>query len=199
MGLDHSRLGVEKNSWKTNQSEFLCVCQVYFTNSCQQIWGCVNQPFILFIHHIWGETVLWGAVFIIQTSDRMQYFTIFQDKLHSVNIQDDQSWAFSETVQKISKITYTASRFSAFDKRSSVWMNINRVTLQHNNEFIMLISFLFNGFITMCNLEKRLIRATFWVLLQAMFMKDWKQTAQRLKLQKRLLTINKRNIIRWNI
>ena len=31
--------------------------------------------------------------------------------------------------------------------------------------------FLFNGFVTMCNLEKRLIRATFWVLLRAMFMK----------------------------
>ena len=28
---------------------------------------------------------------------------------------------------------------------------------------------------------------------------DWKQTAQRLKFQERLLTINKRNIIRWNI
>ena len=39
-------------------------------------------------------------------------FPIFQDKLHSVNIQDDQSWAFNETFQKISKITYTASRFS---------------------------------------------------------------------------------------
>ena len=51
----------------------------------------------------------------------------------------------------------------------------------------------------MCNLKKRLIRAAFWVLLQAMFMNDWKQTAQRLKLQERLLTINKRNIIRWNI
>ena len=43
---------------------------------------------------------------------KMQYFTIFQDKLHSVNIQDDQSWAFSETVQNVSKITYKASRFS---------------------------------------------------------------------------------------
>ena len=42
----------------------------------------------------------------------MGYFTIFEDKLHSVNIKDDQSWAFSETVQKISKITYTASGFS---------------------------------------------------------------------------------------
>ena len=38
--------------------------------------------------------------------------SVFQDKLHSVNIQDDQSWAFSETVKKISKITYTASWFS---------------------------------------------------------------------------------------
>ena len=43
---------------------------------------------------------------------KMQYFTIFQDKLHSVNIQDDQSWAFSQTVQNISKITYTVNRFS---------------------------------------------------------------------------------------
>ena len=51
----------------------------------QQIWGCLNQPFIIFIHHIWGETVL----FIIQSSDRIRYLTIFQDKLHSDNIQDE--------------------------------------------------------------------------------------------------------------
>ena len=36
-------------------------------------------------------------------------------------------------------------------------MNINRVTLQNNREFIMFI-FLFNGFITMSNLKKRLIQ-----------------------------------------
>ena len=165
-------------AWKTNQAE--------------------SFAFDKFIQHIWGETVLWGVVFIIQTSDRMQYFTVFQDKLHSVNIQDDQSLAFSETVQKISKITYSwfattwqdghvggqnkrifprriymKIEFSSqrtemllflttnmaavtsranqqygqpvltFDKRSSVWMNIiNRVTLQHNNQFIMLIFFI---------------------------------------------------------
>ena len=83
-----------------------------------------------------------------------------------------------------------------FDERNFA-VNINRVTLQHNKEFIMFI-FLFNGFITMCNLKKRLTRAAFWVLLQAS-MNDWQQTEQRLKLQERLLTINKRNIIRWNI
>ena len=144
--------------------------------------------FILFIHHIWGETWL---LFIIQTSDRMQYFIIFQDKLHSVNIQDDQLWAFSENVQKISKITYTASKFALL-KSTKFAVNINRVTLQHNEEFVMFI-FLFNGFITMCNLEKRLIREAFWVLLRVVFMNEWKQTAQRLKLQEGLLiTINKK-------
>ena len=63
----------------------------------------------------------------------------------------------------------------------------------------LLRCFLFNGFITTCNVKKCSIRAAFWVLLQAMFMNDWKQTAQRLKLQERLLTVNKRNVIRWNI
>ena len=100
MALQHSRLDMENKFLKNKSGRIFCFRQVYFTNSCQRIWGCVNQPLILFIHHIWGETVL----FIIQTSDRMRYFTIFQDKLHSVNIQDDQSPAFSETVQKISKI-----------------------------------------------------------------------------------------------
>ena len=135
MALDHSRF----KAWKTKQALKLPFRfrHVYFTKSCQQIWGCVNQPFILFIHHIWGETVL----FIIQTSDRMRYFTIFQDKLHSVNIQDDQSWAFSETVQKISKITYTASRFSLLTS-AKFSVNIKRVTLQHNKEFTVYFFYL---------------------------------------------------------
>ena len=115
MALDHSRLGLENKSGR-----IFCFRQVYFTKSCQQIWGCVNQPFILFIRHIWGETVL----FIIQTTDRMQYFTIFQDKLHLVNIQ---------TVQQISKITYTASRLSLLTN-AKFTVNINRVTLQYNRE-----------------------------------------------------------------
>ena len=45
---------------------------------------------------------------------QMQYFTIFQDKLHSFKIQDHgrtRGLLISETVQKISKNTYTASRF----------------------------------------------------------------------------------------
>ena len=49
MILDHSTLGVE------NKSGRIYVRQVYFKKSCQQVWERVSQPFILFIHHIWGE------------------------------------------------------------------------------------------------------------------------------------------------
>ena len=73
----------------------------------------------------------------------MQYFTIFQDKLHSFNIQNrtKHSWAFGKTVQKISKIIYTASRFSLLT-RAKFSVNIKRVTLQHNKEFIVFIFFI---------------------------------------------------------
>ena len=53
----------------------------------------------------------------------MLYFTIFQDKLHLVNIQDDQSCAFSETVLKISKIIHEASRFSFLVRGSTKTRN----------------------------------------------------------------------------
>ena len=82
----------------------------------------------------------------------MQYFTIFQDKLHSVNIRDDQLWAFGETVQNISKITYTASQFSLLTSAKFA-LNINRVTLYIIKNLLCLF-FLFKGFRQMCNLKK---------------------------------------------
>ena len=79
-------------------------------------------------------------------------------------------------------------------------MNINRVTLQHNKEFSY-VFFLFSGFITMSKLKKHLIREAFWVLLKTMFINDWEQTEQRLKLQESwdYQQPIRRNIIRWNI
>ena len=42
-------------------------------------------------------------------------------------------------------------------------MNFNRVTFQHNNEFIIIIfCYLMVSVIRMCNLIKRLIRETFF-------------------------------------
>ena len=92
MVLDHCSLGLENKFLENSSGRIFCVRRVYFTKSGQQVWGSVNQPFILFIHHIWGETVPWDTVFIIQTSDRMRYFTILQYKLHSFNIQEIEAY-----------------------------------------------------------------------------------------------------------
>ena len=62
MALDHSRLGLENKFLENKSGRIFCVRQVYFTKSCQQIWVRVKQPFIPFIQHTWGKTVLWGSV-----------------------------------------------------------------------------------------------------------------------------------------
>ena len=82
---DHSRLGLD-NKFLENKSRriFLRSTGLLYKFLPTNLGVC-KPTFYNFIHHIWGETVL----FIIQTSDRMRYFTIFQDKLHSVNIQDE--------------------------------------------------------------------------------------------------------------
>ena len=124
----------------------------------------------------------------------MQYFTILKYKLHSLNIQDDRTTRglIAKPLKKIQNHRYgqPVASFGVFE-----W-TLRELLCNIIKNLSGL--FLFSGFITMCNLQKRLICAAFWVLLQAMFMNDWKQTAQRLKLQERLLTINKRNVIRWN-
>ena len=108
MALDHSRQGVEKNSWKTKSGRIFRARQVYKFLPIN-LGACKPIFYYFFIYHIW-EKEYWGTVFTIQTSYKMQYFIIFQ----SFNIQDHRSTGgllISETVQKISKITYTASRF----------------------------------------------------------------------------------------
>ena len=53
MAHDHSRLGLEKKFLKNKSGEIFGVRQVLnFTKSCVQIWGHVNEPFVLFMHHI---------------------------------------------------------------------------------------------------------------------------------------------------
>ena len=96
MALDHHRFIRPGKKKKKNRLNFFCFREFYFTKSCQQIWVRVNHPFIPFVHHSWGETLLWGTVFIIQTTDR--YFTILQYKIQFALIQCSgrlkYDWAF---------------------------------------------------------------------------------------------------------
>ena len=117
-----------------------------------------NQSFIIifYIPHLRRKITMRRRFY--HTSYKMQYFPIFffclQDKLHSFNIQDHRrtrGLLISETVQNISKITYTAAG-SNFWQAPNLRRNFQRITLQRDEEFIE--SIFFNGFITMCNLKK---------------------------------------------
>ena len=139
-----------------------------------------NQSFIFFTHHIWGERVLWGAVFMVQTSYKMQYFTIYLAKLHSFNIQDYRS---TRRLLILAKPFKKIPKSSIRPAGSNFWQAPDVLKELRFNVIKNLLSLFFiHGFITMCNLKKRLIRSAFWVLLQAMFMNGWKQTAKRWKL-----------------
>ena len=91
MALDHSRLGLENEFLENKSGRIFCVRQVYLTKSCQQVWGRVNQPFILFIHHIWGETVPRGAIFYHTDLGQNAVFHNLHYKLHPFNIQVNRS------------------------------------------------------------------------------------------------------------
>ena len=125
----------------------------------------------------------------------MQYFTILQYKLHSFNIQDDRStWAFSETVKNISKIPYTASKFSFLLCRVFECMNIKLRFNIIKNLLCLFFIWWFYRFVIFKSVWYA--RHFSWVLLLAMFMNDWKKKRHsEKKLQERQLTINKRNII----
>ena len=59
-------------------------------------------------------------------------------------------------------------------------MNIDRVTLEHNKEFTMFI--FYSMVLSMFNLQKRLIRAAFRVLRQAMFTERLKTNGTAIKI-----------------
>ena len=122
------------NSWKTNQAEFFCVRQVYKFLPIN-LGAC--KPFFFFLYTTSEEKEYYEAL-IIQTSYKMEYFTIFQDKLHSFNCSGPlkHAWAFnwwnhSKNVQKHLHIQPVLT----LDKRQ-ICEEIWRVTLQRDKEFI---------------------------------------------------------------
>ena len=149
MALDHSRLGSENEFLENKSGRIFCVRQVYSTKSCQQLWVRVNQHFILFMHHIWGEKVLWGAVFIIQTSERCSISQLFKTNCTQSIFRTINRGLLAKPFKTLPKlpIRSTGSHFwQPPNFQSELWwrvlINTNRVMLQQNKEFIMFIFFI---------------------------------------------------------
>ena len=123
------------------------------------------------------------------------------------DIQDNKNGLLVKTIKKKLPIFVEPGVFSLFTSIKltvpavCVWMKINRVRLQHDKEFIMFRFYFPLFMVLLCVIFKsvRYLGTAFWVLLHTMFMYDWKQAAQRIKLPERLLTITKINIILWNV
>ena len=113
MALDHSRLGVENKFLENKSGRIFCVRQVYFTNSCQQIWVPANQPFIPFYTSRLRRKSTTRCCFHHTDLVQNAVFHNFSGQIAFIQYSgpSKHAWTFSETVQKISKITYTASRF----------------------------------------------------------------------------------------
>ena len=56
MAIDDSRLSQENKFLENKWGQIFCFWQVYFTKSCQQIWGYVNQPTFYTLHLMSNST-----------------------------------------------------------------------------------------------------------------------------------------------
>ena len=122
MALDHSRLDLENKSGQSFAFDKFTF-KILLTNPRL----CKPTFYTFYTSHLrWNSTV-----YHTDLAQNAVFHNFSRQILHSVNIQDDQLWALSETVQKISKVTYTASQVSRL-MSTKFAVNINRVTLQHN-------------------------------------------------------------------
>ena len=137
--------------------------------------GVCKPTFIPFKHHIWGD---WN-----NTMRHCFYHTDLGQNavFHKFAIIP---WKCIHSIFR----TYICPAVVVFD------VNMNRVTLQHNKEFIMVIFYR-----CACNLQKRLIRAAFWVLPKAVFTEWLKTNGTAIKITRETTNNQKWNIIRWNI
>ena len=114
--------------------------------------------------------------------DRMQYFTIWQYKLHSFSIQDDRSTRglLAKNLKKIPKppIRPAVCHFCSVSCGRVFEKNINRVTLQHNKKFVMFIFYLM--VLSMYNLQKRLMRAAISINQSIIYFNTLRQRAKTL-------------------
>ena len=114
MALDHSRLGLENKSGR-----IFCVRQVYFTKSCQQIWGRVKN-LLYFLYITFEVKQYYKAPFFFHTDlgqNAVFHNFAIQIALIQYSGRSKHAWAFSETVKNIPKSPNYSQPVLTFDKR----------------------------------------------------------------------------------
>ena len=172
------------NSWKTNQTDFLFVRQVYKFLPIN-LGACKPIFYYYFLYTTSEEKDYYEAPFLsylVQNAVFPHFFFVCKTNcIHSIfrTIEAHVDFWLAKPFKTFPKSPIRPPVLT-FDKRQICEEIFKELPFNVMKNLLSL--FFFNGFITMCNLKKRLIRLAFWVLLQAMFMNGWKQTAKRWKL-----------------
>ena len=161
MALDHSRLGLEKEFLENKSSRIFCARQVHLTKSCQQLWERVNQHFILFYtSHLKQKYEALFLSYRPQTKCSISQF--FKTNTHSIfrTVRSTRG-LLAKLFKKFPKSPIRPAGSHFWQAPNFQWtLKELRFNIIKN---LLCLFFLLNGFITMCNLKKRLIRAAFWV------------------------------------
>ena len=142
-----------------SKSRYLSLFNVFFFST---------KYFIIF-----GKVADQGNRWLARTKDHILYFTILQYKVHSFNmfrtIDRSTRGLLAKQLKKFPKSpSIYGQTVLTFAERAVVVFEWTLTELRFY--IIKNLLWLFNLMVlSMCNLQKRLIRATFWVLQQAMF------------------------------
>ena len=180
MALDHSRLGLENKFLENKSGRIFCVRQVYnllYKILPTSLGTCKPTFYTFYTSHLrWNSTYL---SYRPRTECGISQF--FKTNCTQSIFRTINCGLLAKPFKKFPKSPIRPAGSHFWQAPNFQWtLKELRFNIIKN---LLCLFFLLNGFITMCNLKKRLIRAAFWVLLQAMFMNDWKQTAKWLKLQ----------------
>ena len=119
MALDHSRLGVENKSGR-----FFCVRQVYFTKSCQKIWGCVNQP--LYFLYITSEVKQYYDALYLSYKPRTEcsISQFFKTNCTQSISRTINRVLLAKTLEKTFQNHLNGQPVFTFDKPSASWVGV---------------------------------------------------------------------------
>ena len=113
MVVDHSSLGVE-NKFMENKSGRIFAFDKFTLQNLANESGCVQTSLLYFLYVTSEVKEYYEALFLsYRTQTIGSQFHNFSRQIAFIQYlgPSKHAWAFSETVQRISKITYTASRF----------------------------------------------------------------------------------------
>ena len=143
MILDHSRLGVE------NKSGRIFAFDKFTLQNLANKSGCVQTNLLYFLYITSEVKEYYEALFLSYRPQTIgSQFHNFSRQIAFIQYSgpSKHAWAFSETVQKNSKITYQVCKEILTELRFNIIKNL-------------LCLFFIDSFMTMCNFKKRLIRA----------------------------------------